>query len=115
MDLPLSINRLHCYPDNLASAISVFQFLPFQGNYIGPDVTGTKYIGSGAGIQVAANNNLIGGTSPGAGNLITGGNVFGTNFLGDGNLVQGNLYGTDPTGRTAQGNDNVLTPAETSV
>jgi CSLREA domain-containing protein len=43
-----------------------------QGNYIGTDVNGTGDLGNGAiGIRIdSGNNNTIGGTAPGAGNII---------------------------------------------
>jgi Ca2+-binding RTX toxin-like protein len=42
-----------------------------EGNYIGTDVTGTQDLGnSGAGVWVSGANNTIGGTSPGARNII---------------------------------------------
>jgi hypothetical protein len=83
-----------------------------QGNYIGADITGKKALGNndqsgGIGIWGGSPNNIIGGTSPGAGNLISGNRSYGL-FLEDpgtsGNLVQGNLIGTDLTGTNALGN-----------
>lgn len=42
-----------------------------RGNYIGTDLTGTQPLGNNNGIQItAAQQNIIGGTEPGAGNLI---------------------------------------------
>src|SRR5262249_49841849 len=91
-----------------------------QGNYIGTDVDGTASLPNGwDGIWVNANNNIIGGTAAGAGNLISGnggpssdphhGNgiyIFGSELDGPatGNRVQGNKIGTDVTGRQALGN-----------
>ena len=44
-----------------------------QGNLIGTDITGTLRLGNSYGIRIMyAENNLIGGTEPGAGNLISG-------------------------------------------
>ena len=46
-----------------------------QGNKIGTDPTGTIALGNSAGVLLgyaSAANNLIGGTAPGAGNLISG-------------------------------------------
>ena len=48
-----------------------------EGNYIGTDVTGTQPIGNYDGVLIgednlAASNNTIGGTEPGAGNVILG-------------------------------------------
>jgi hypothetical protein len=81
-----------------------------QGNYIGTNITGTAAIPNGRegiyvmGFGVAAGNNLIGGTTPGAGNLISG-NRFSeidiSGSLATGNSVQGNLIGTNATGTQA--------------
>ena len=82
-----------------------------QGNYIGTDVTGTKALGNGAAglnfaVVSAGYANTIGGTTPGAGNLISGntgsGVVLEGNFTPD--TVEGNLIGTDVTGSVALGN-----------
>jgi hypothetical protein len=78
-----------------------------QGNYIGTDVTGTRALGNGTGVDSEGsqvNDGLIGGTDPGAGNLISG-NGYGV-YLGRGsnNVVQGNRIGTDVTGTAALGN-----------
>jgi titin len=80
------------------------------GNFIGPDVTGTNAIGDGGfgiGIWNSASGNFIGGTSGGAGNLISGnpGFSYGVALGGvNGNIVQGNFIGTDPTGTNALAN-----------
>ena len=71
-----------------------------EGNYIGTDPTGTLALGNqGVGVSVYGNTSTIGGTTPGAGNVISGN-------AGDGVmityvsrfLVQGNLIGTDGDG-----------------
>jgi parallel beta-helix repeat protein len=79
------------------------------GNYIGTDITGTKALGNAAsGILLeTASNNTIGGTTPGAANVISG-NGMGTQpgislsvvagGVTSNNVVEGNLIGTDPTG-----------------
>jgi hypothetical protein len=53
-----------------------------------------------------ATGNTIGGTTAGAGNLISGNDRFGVYLLGptSGNVVQGNVIGTSPDGRAALGN-----------
>ncbi|MEP6946149.1 MAG: NosD domain-containing protein, partial [Acidobacteriota bacterium] len=82
-----------------------------QGNYIGTDVTGAAAVGNSSGgvrLRHGATNNLIGGTSVAARNIISG------NTAGHGisiedpeafaNLIQGNFIGTDVTGNIALGN-----------
>lgn len=90
-----------------------------QGNYIGTDVTGTIDLGNGEnGVHLfwGPRGNLIGGTAPGAGNLISGNGGHGVMMegfllprLGDAstieNKVQGNRIGTDGNGTAAIGND----------
>ncbi len=88
-----------------------------EGNYIGLNVTGTalvknpNIVGSNTtGIDIAtASGNLVGGTAPGAGNVISG-NAVNNADLGAGvtierrstnNTVQGNYVGTDATGTRA--------------
>lgn len=85
------------------------------GNYIGTDAAGTHAILNPTGIQIVGSHttSLIGGTTPGAGNLISG-NQIGlglgpqTNNLlssvANGVTVQGNLVGTAGNGVDALGN-----------
>jgi hypothetical protein len=77
-----------------------------QGNYIGTDATGTMALGNGVGLRIGSANNTIGGTMPGAGNLISGN--LGDGILiadnGTGNTVVGNLVGTDASGSANLGN-----------
>ncbi|MFO0850510.1 MAG: right-handed parallel beta-helix repeat-containing protein [Gemmataceae bacterium] len=81
-----------------------------QGNYIGTDWTGTvglSNLANGVVIRGGASANTIGGTTPGAGNLISGNNR-GVHILEpgtSGNLVQGNLIGLDATGKVARSNE----------
>ena len=58
------------------------------------------------GVMVAAggNNNTIGGTSAGAGNVISGNGGIGILLASKSNVVQGNKIGTDPSGTVAMGN-----------
>jgi hypothetical protein len=88
-----------------------------QGNFIGTDVTGTQPIGNlrQGVIQGATSSNsypegasVIGGQTPGAGNLISGNGADGISITGtvidvqsgspEPNIVEGNLIGTDVTG-----------------
>jgi hypothetical protein len=85
-----------------------------QGNFIGTNATGTAaLIVNGAvnvsdGLVLQSTNNIIGGSAAGARNVISGNAHSGiwllaSGFPGEkgGNLVQGNLIGTNVTGTTA--------------
>ena len=88
-----------------------------QGNLIGTDVTGTHALGNADwGVTVGGSNNTIGGSAPGAGNLISG-NHQGIDASGSGTVVEGNLVGTDITGTLALGNagDGVNAWVETGL
>ena len=86
-----------------------------QGNFIGTDVTGNVAVPNGGNaifIFTDASNNTVGGTAPGAGNVISGNGGIGV-FIGDetanavfttGNVVQGNLIGTNAAGTAALAN-----------
>lgn len=78
-----------------------------QGNFIGTDPAGTNKIANhqGVGIGLGASGNLIGGTTAGAGNLISGNRTDGVGINNSsGNFVRGNLIGTDRGGLKALGN-----------
>ena len=79
-----------------------------QGNYIGTDVTGTIDLGNrNIGVGIGSSGNTVGGTASGAGNLISGNGSTGLSigYSGaTGNVVQGNIIGTDVTGTVALGN-----------
>ena len=87
-----------------------------QGNYIGTDVSGTADRGNGkTGVQITgASDNVIGGTSPGAGNLISANGLSGVSLetrsgfpASNNNLIQGNFIGTDKNGTHSLGNKTV--------
>ncbi len=73
-----------------------------QGNFIGTDASGTVDLGPGdiEGVKIDhADDNLIGGSVPGAGNLVSGNSVgIRIGLLAKSNSIQGNLIGTDVTG-----------------
>lgn len=80
-----------------------------QGNFIGTDITGASDLGNVQnGVVISdAPFNLIGGTNLAAQNVISGNDQSGIYVLGataDGNMIQGNLIGTDVTGRVALSN-----------
>lgn len=83
-----------------------------EGNYIGPDMTGTLVLGhqkKGISIKNGANNNIIGGYNPDKGNLISGNSGAGIVLDGEqssGNIVIGNHIGVDATCTSALENRN---------
>jgi hypothetical protein len=80
-----------------------------EGNYVGTDRSGEADLGNtGSGIVAeGANNNSIGGTTAGAGNLVSGNGGNGVGLLGSDNNVLGNRIGTTASGTGPLGNDKV--------
>jgi hypothetical protein len=86
----------------------------FRGNYIGTDLTGMKAAGNQTGLKLGANDLVIGGVTPGAGNVISGNQYDGIDFgfsvayrsysSANGVLIQGNLIGTTADGTGPLGN-----------
>jgi len=82
-----------------------------QGNLIGTNAAGTA-VPPDPGITnmtslvrtQCASDNIIGGTTPEARNLISGSGRIGVLLFGQGNLVQGNFIGTQIDGVTPLGN-----------
>jgi hypothetical protein len=82
------------------------------GNYIGTDKSGMKSLGNtNWGVVVDGRYNVIGGKYPGEGNVISGtgegwatGGGVGLGISGEGHVIQGNLIGTDVTGKVQIGN-----------
>ncbi|TFB08757.1 choice-of-anchor D domain-containing protein, partial [Candidatus Marinimicrobia bacterium MT.SAG.2] len=79
-----------------------------EGNFIGTNAAGTAELGNDIGIIIAnARDNILGGTTEGARNIISGNFDIGILIDGaeaTGNLLQGNYIGTDVTGTVALGN-----------
>ena len=79
-----------------------------EGNMIGTDVTGTKPLGNGdTGVLMSdgADDNVVGGLTHAARNVISANLARGVNIDGSsGNLVEGNFIGTDVSGTKALGN-----------
>lgn len=112
--------------DNLVSGLAVgIEVMgdgnTLQGNRVGTDVDGTAAIPNGSGINVeGGDENTIGGTGEGEGNLISGNAFEGLQLEhGDdapveevgpavGNRVLGNLIGTDESGAVPLGNGSPL-------
>jgi uncharacterized repeat protein (TIGR01451 family) len=79
-----------------------------QGNYVGTNAASARGLGNTSiGMLVFGQDNLVGGTAPGAGNVIAGNLGEGLRIAGTtatGTLVQGNYIGTDAAGVTGLGN-----------
>lgn len=79
-----------------------------EGCFIGLDATGTNALTfPGNGVFVQTPGNRIGGTTPGARNIIAGKSTTGIEVFesyASNNVVQGNFIGTDRTGTKAIGN-----------
>jgi|GEM_PF-6576510 len=92
---------------NISSASATGNLI--QGNFVGTNAAGTVGLGGGDGILINTPSNTVGGTEPGARNVISGNNY--NPFTSDGvnldginahdNKVQGNFIGTDVTGTVA--------------
>lgn len=79
-----------------------------QGNYIGTNAAGTLALGnSESGMYLSqAQNTTVGGTDPGAGNVISGNDTVGVDlFRANGNTIQGNIIGLGADGNTILGNE----------
>lgn len=79
------------------------------GNTIGLNTGGTAALPNLYGVLISnGSNNTVGGTTPGARNVISGNTNEGVIIAepaATGNAVQGNYIGTDPTGTAALGNN----------
>ena len=82
-----------------------------EGNYIGTNAAGTGSLGNlRNGVGIECSNNLIGGTTANARNIISGNHVNGiavatsTGNQPVGNLIQGNYVGTNALGNSIVGN-----------
>ncbi len=83
-----------------------------QGNYVGLSADGTSAVGNlggGVGLGESTIDNVVGGTTGGARNVISGNGGFGVFVNGAGsaalgNRIQGNYIGTDASGTFSLGN-----------
>ncbi len=79
-----------------------------RGNYIGLNAAGNAGLPVFQGIFIGSSNNIVGGTTPGARNVIGAGDhggivIQGGALAASGNVVQGNYIGTDAGGNVALG------------
>jgi hypothetical protein len=79
-------------------------FVVIEGNLIGTDITGTSALPNTDGVSISSSQDLVGGTMPGAGNVISGNRHFGLDIDYEFNTIQGNLIGTDVSGTQPLGN-----------
>lgn len=81
-----------------------------EGNYIGTNLPGTSADANGGnGIHVQGPNNVVGGSTGAARNVISGNGSNGVRIAGagaTGNQIQGNYIGTDAAGTASLGNMN---------
>ena len=73
------------------------------GNWIGVDTSGRTPLANQIGIQIAGSENVVGGTSQGQPNLISG-NDTGVVLVGNTNRLEANRVGTDESGTVALAN-----------
>jgi hypothetical protein len=106
---------------NIADGVVIFSgFVSnnvIEGNYIGTDFTGTVAVPNGFwGVEADGSSNTIGGTAPGAGNVISG-NLFDGILAGPSETIQGNFIGTDALGTSKLPNQltGIMTQAAGSV
>ncbi|MEX1195093.1 MAG: hypothetical protein WD904_04800 [Dehalococcoidia bacterium] len=73
-----------------------------EGNFIGTNAAGTSALPNVAGVKLNPNQThaLVGGTAPGAGNLISGNSEFGI-YSEQALTIQGNRIGTNAAGTGA--------------
>ena len=76
-----------------------------QGNIIGTDATGSISLSTGTGITIVGSNTIVGGTTAGSGNLISGNNV-GILLRFPNTTIQGNKIGTNAFGTAAVSGSN---------
>jgi titin len=90
------------------------------GNFIGTDTSGKAALANGTGVLISGGTaTIIGGTTAGAGNLISGNTTAGLDLSGasvNGTQIEGNEIGTDTSGQLALANGiGVLVTAGTAT
>src|SRR5437660_11973116 len=97
----LIINRFSGYGINFDSVGNS----SVQGCYIGTNATGTAASANGAGgIRINASGITVGGTTSGAGNVISGNKGNGIDVFVGNTTIQGNFIGTNSAGTTKVSN-----------
>jgi CSLREA domain-containing protein len=101
----LVINRVN----NAAIALITNSGNHIEGNYIGTDVTGSVRLPNSVGMIVNSSLNIIGGTTAGVRNVISGNNGTGIEFntgAGLDNVIEGNYIGVNAAGTAPLGNSS---------
>jgi hypothetical protein len=76
-----------------------------EGNFVGIDVTGTAALGNhGFGVSAEGPGVTIGGSAPGAGNVVSGNGGDGIVAYNNNATIEGNFVGTDASGTAPLGN-----------
>jgi hypothetical protein len=101
--VPAARNVISGNENGIARFVSSEGAMTVQGNFIGTDVTGTVALGN-ARLGVVIEGGLIGGTAPGAGNIISGNGGDGIGVSEGTHLISNNYIGTDLSGTRALGN-----------
>ena len=82
------------------------------GNLIGTDAVGAVAVGNDIGVELRSAANVVGGSEPGEGNVISGNTLQGIRLLGDANSVLGNTIGSvglpNHTGVAVSGDENTI-------
>ncbi len=78
-----------------------------EGNFLGTDASGTSGLGNeddAVNIESGSDNNVIGGTDPGARNVISANGNVALFVATSGNMIQGNFIGPQRDGHSPLGN-----------
>jgi len=118
----LSINRFYGAAIVISSAMTGGNTI--QANYIGTNTAGDTALPNGTGIVIGTPNNLIGGSTASERNLISGNQGSGiliglvpTAGAATGNVVVGNLIGTDAAGTAPLPNNSgiIIVSSQTTI
>ena len=77
-----------------------------EGNYIGTNAAGTAALPNVLGVLVSTDGTMIGGSTAGAGNVISGNSNGGIVLSASGCTIAGNFVGTNASGSAALKNDS---------